>query len=368
MDLFNVNINPKAIELANSVLHSGWLNEGKYVGNLESRLKTIFNFTNPISVNSCTSALHLALLASGVSTGDEVILSPQTFVASGISVLMCGANPVFSDIDPLTGCLDPEKLEEKITDKTKAVIFIYWGGNVPFSLLEISKICKRRGLFLIEDAAHAFGSKIENSYIGSTKNGFNPDFTCFSFQAIKFVTSGDGGILCVHSDSLVEKLKRMKWFGLDKNAPRREEGDRGSLIAELGFKYNMNDLTAAIALGNLENIEERIAQRIKNALFYKKNLCKVEGLNLLEYCSGSCHWIYTILVENRSDFIKKMKSNGIPVSVVDRRIDEHPIFGGLTEGLTGQELFDRSQVSLPVHDNLLQEDLEKIVKLIKGGW
>ena len=92
MDLFNVNINPKAIELANSVLHSGWLNEGKYVGNLESRLKTIFNFTNPISVNSCTSALHLALLASGVSTGDEVILSPQTFVASGISVLMCGAN------------------------------------------------------------------------------------------------------------------------------------------------------------------------------------------------------------------------------------------------------------------------------------
>jgi perosamine synthetase len=302
---------------------------------------------------------------------------------------MCGAKAVFADIDPETGCLDPRKIEEKITDKTKALIFVYWGGNIPSggsddpftcSIIETNAICKKHNISFIEDAAHALGSKFMlRGYRAVTVGGdsvigvngkYMPDFTCFSLQAIKFVTSGDGGILCVHNDEMVNRVKRMKWFGLDKNAPRRPEGDRSCLINELGFKYNMNDLTAAVALGNFSDVTDRITTRYTHTSFYDKNLIDIPGVTLLKRSrlSKPCNWVYTIKVNDRINFINKMKSCGIPVSVLDRRIDEHPIFGGLTEGLTGQEEFDKSQISIPVHEALTQEDLDLIVKSIKEGW
>lgn len=367
MEFFNTHIAPEAITNVELVLKSGWLNEGKYVKEFEEKLAKDWGFANPLTLNSCTSALHLSLLVAGVGPGDEVIIPAQTFIATGTSVLMAGAKPVFADIDPRTGNLNPEGLEQKISRRTKAIIAVHWGG-LPCDMDAIQEVADRHGLEVIEDAAHAFGAKIGDRPIGSISK-----FTCFSFQAIKFLTTGDGGAICTPDQNVYEELKRRKWFGFDKTTlKRRFEGDRECEVDELGFKYHMNDVSAAIGLGNLEDAKERLERRRLNAEYFREYFygLPVPGVTLIEIKPDQQHayWLFTMLVERRADFIQHMKNHNIPVSVVDRRIDAHPIFGGRTEGLIGQEEFDARQISIPVHEALSREDYMHIAHTVAKGW
>ena len=365
MEFFHTHISDNAIHHVNEVLKSTWLNEGIYVKEFEKKLACDFGLSNPLTFNSCTSALHLSLLCAGVKANDEVILPAQTFIATGMAILMIGANPIFADIDPLTGNLDPVKIRDKITDRTKAIIAVHWGG-FPCKMAEIHAIAKEFNLEVIEDAAHAFGASINNIPIGAISK-----FTCFSFQAIKFITTGDGGLVCTTDLDVYEILKRRKWFGFGKdNSVRTEEGDRERTVSELGFKYHMNDVAAAIGLGNLIHAKARLACRHSNANLYKTAFSNVDGITILEPGPSVNHsyWLFTMLVENRKDFIASMKSKSIPVSVIDRRIDVNPIFGGETTGLNGQEMFDKNQISIPVHEALLHEDVDKIINSILQGW
>ncbi len=363
MDFFNTYVSEEAKNNVNDVLNSTWLNEGKFVKRFEEALALDFGLINPLTVNSCTSALHLSLVCSGVSQGDEVILPAQTFIATGLAVLMAGAKPVFADINPKTGNICVNSITEKISDKTKVIIPVHWGGN-PCNMRDIKKIAYENNLKVIEDAAHAFGASIDDKPIGSIS-----DITCFSFQAIKFLTTGDGGLICVKDIYLYDQIKRKKWFGFDKsNLKRKFEGDRDCLISELGFKYHMNDIAAAIGLGNLFGAKERLSKRKAIANIYSNILSKIDGITLLDKHGESSNWLYTILVEKRNDFINKMKSRSIPVSVVDRRIDANPVFGGLTSNLKGQEYFDNHQISIPIHEALSFEDIDLIINSISEGW
>lgn len=363
MDFFNTYVSEEAKINVNEVLNSTWLNEGKFVKKFENALNLDFGLVNPLTVNSCTSALHLSLICSNVTLGDEVILPAQTFIATGLAVLMAGAKPIFADIDPQTGNICKNSIIEKISNKTKAIIPVHWGGN-PCDVKSINEIASENNLTVIEDAAHAFGASIEGKPVGSLS-----DITCFSFQAIKFLTTGDGGLICVKDDALYNQIKRRKWFGFDKsNLTRKFEGDRDCLINELGFKYHMNDIAAAIGLGNLVGAKERLNKRRSIANLYSNALSKIDGVKLLKKNGEPSNWLYTILVENRIEFIKKMKSKNIPVSVVDRRIDVNPIFGGITFNLNGQEYFDEHQISLPIHEALSIEDIDFIIATILEGW
>ena len=365
MDFFITHISDNAKKRVSEVLNSTFISAGKVAEQFENALNKKLGLVNPVTVNSGTSALHLALAVAGIKAGDEVILSPQTFVASGLSILMTGAKPVFADIQYETGNIDPKSIEDKITEKTKAIMPVHWGGY-PCDMDEINEIARKHDLIVIEDAAHAIGATYKGKPVGSIS-----DFTCFSFQAIKHLTTGDGGALCCLNNNHNNDAKNKRWFGIDrKNSKLSILGEREYDIKELGFKYHMNDLAAAIGLANLEDIGMILKRRREIAKIYRDELSNVPGLKLLDYQDDreSSYWLFTILVEHREDFIRKLKVNNIPSSVVHLRIDKNSIFGGITPGLKNQEKFNEKQISIPVHSDLKDDEVKLIVDTIKKGW
>ncbi len=365
MDFFHVHISPRSIELATRVLQSTWVSEGRKVKEFEAALAGRLGLRNPVAVNCGTSALHLALAIAGVGPGDEVILPAQTFVATGLVILMQGATPVFADINPLTGNISPASIAEKITPRTKAIMPVDWGGY-PCDLAEINAIAEQHGLVVIEDAAQALGATYKGRPVGSISR-----FTGFSFQAIKHLTTGDGGGLCCANEADARAAFVRRWFGIDRaNSQPSILGERMYDIEAVGYKYHMNDLAAAVGLGNLEDFPQRLARRQQIGAYYRKQLGDVPGLQLLRLDDDRTHayWLFTILVERREDFIRKLKEHDIPASVVHLRIDHNSVFGELRDDLPGQAEFNERQVSIPVHDELNDEDAGKIVQIIRSGW
>lgn len=365
MDFYVTDISKKAIKLASKTLKSTFISEGDMVRKFEEEFANKTGAFNPVMVNSGTSALHLALALAGVKEGDEVILPAQTFVATGMVVLMQRARPVFADIDYLTGNISVESAEKKISKKTKAIMVVHWGGY-PCDLVEINKLAARHNLVVIEDAAHALGATYHGKVIGSISR-----FTAFSFQAIKHLTTGDGGALCCLNKNDYTKARSLRWFGISREDSRPSIlGERVYNLSEIGFKYHMNDLAASVGLGNLADFRKNLAIRRRIAKYYRKELKDISGLTLLSYSNDreSAYWLFTILVEKRNEFIRRLKGKGIPTSVVHLRIDRNSVFGGLTPGLLGQEKFDQKQISVPIHSQLTDEQVNLIVKNIKKGW
>lgn len=365
MDFFCSYMAPQAIERVTAVLCSGWVSEGKEVKRFEAALRDKLGLENPVAVNSGTAALHLALTIAGVGPGDEVILPAQTFAATGLVVLMRQATPVFADVDPTTGNISPESIAQKVTPRTKAVMPVHWGGY-PCDLDEITAVAAENGLVVIEDAAHALGATYKGRPIGSISS-----LTAFSFQAIKHLTTGDGGVLCCTDPAHVREAVARRWFGIDRHNCRTSAlGARDCNIQLPGYKYHMNDVAAAIGLGNLESFPRRLARRREIAAFYRATLRGVAGLELLRVEPNREHasWLFTILVDRREDFARRLADKGVPTSVVDLRIDRNSVFGGLRDDLPGQAEFDRRQISIPLHDRLSDEDVAKVVSTILAGW
>ena len=361
ISLFDTYISPNALANVESVLYNRWLNEGKWVELFEQKLESI-GLSYPTTVNSGTSALHLSLENIGIQSDDEVILSPQTFIATGTSILQAGGIPIFADIDPNTGNITSKTIRNVLSEKTKAIIVVHWGG-LPADLDPIHQLGKEVGVPIIEDAAHALGATYKDTPIGSIS-----DYTCFSFQSIKFVTTGDGGCIASTNPDIYHSLQKKRWFGIDrKNMLRNPEGDKACVANELGFKYHMNNIAAAIGCANIDNIQERLIKRRCYAKQYK-DAFKFDGIELLnpQYECDPSYWIFTMKVDRRLDFIKKLSNKGIMASVVDRRIDNNPIFKKTY--LPNQEIFDEKQVSIPIHDSLTNEEVDYIIDAIKTGW
>ncbi len=365
MNFHYTHISKKTIKYIDKVLQSGFINEGLYVKKFENKLSNKLKLINPVAVNSCTSALHLALSILDINNNDEVILSPQTFIATGLVILMQKAKPVFVDIQKETGNIDPSSIKHSITKKTKAIMVVHWGGY-PSDLDEINEIGKEYNIPIIEDAAHALGSVYKGKMIGNISR-----FTAFSFQSIKHLTTGDGGALCCLNNVDYLLAKKLRWFGIDRiNSKPSYLGERIYNIDKLGFKYHMNNIDAAIGLSNIIDINKIIKRHIEISKMYNNGLSNIKGLNLMHYKNDrqSSYWLYPILVENRKDFIFKLKSYKIPTSVVHQRIDRNSIFGTLTKNLINQEYFDEHQICLPIHYGLSDKDIKKIIKIINDGW
>jgi len=365
MNFFYTHISKKAHARVKEVLTTSFISAGKLSDEFENELAAKLGMVNPICLNSGTSALHLGLEVAGIGCDDEVILPPQTFIASGLSILMAGAKPVFADIQYETGNIDPKSIEKKITEKTKAIMPVHWAGY-PCDMDEISKIAKIHNLIVIEDAAHALGAVYKEKSIGSVS-----DYTCFSFQAIKHLTTGDGGALCCLNKEKYIEAKNRSWFGIDReNSKPSILGEREYELTTLGFKFHLNDYAAALGIANLEDISYILGRRREIAEIYRSELINIPGLRLLDYQNDreSAYWLFTILVENRIEFIKKLLSRKIPSSVVHLGIDKYSIFGGHNPGLLNQVKFDEHQVSIPVHSDLSDEDVDLIIHTIKEGW
>lgn len=365
MDFYSAHISRKAIELAVKTLRSTQVSEGRQVVKFEEELTRRIGLDNAVAVNSGTAALHLALAVSGIGEGDEVILPAQTFVATGMVILMQRAKPVFADIDWRTGNISVDSIQKKITKRTRAIMVVHWGGYA-CDLEEINQLAKKHQLAVIEDAAQALGATYKGKPIGAISR-----FCAFSFQAIKHLTTGDGGALCCLNKNDYLHARSLRWFGISREKSKPSIlGERVYDLPEIGFKYHMNDLAASVGLGNLADFKKNLAIRRKIAKYYRNGLKNVPGLTLLDYKDDreSAYWLFTVLVERREDFIRKLKEKGIPTSVVHLRIDRNSVFGGKTAGLVGQERFDEQQISIPIHSKLSSSQIELIISTIKRGW
>ncbi|MFD2720968.1 DegT/DnrJ/EryC1/StrS family aminotransferase [Hymenobacter monticola] len=365
ISMFATFVHPTASQRVGAVLASGFLSEGKLVKDFEAQLAAELGMVHPTALNSGTSALHLALEVAGVGTGDEVIMAPQTFVASATTVIQAGARPVFADIEYNTGNLDPADVEHRITPRTKAIMAVHWAGY-PCDMAAIQAIADRHRLVVIEDAAHALGASYQGRAIGSLS-----DYTCFSFQAIKHLTTGDGGALCARDPEKARAVRRRRWFGIDREATAvSEEGERDYDLVEAGYKYHLSDYAAALGLANLEGLGQRLATRRVWAQRYRAELQQVPGLTHFEPRADreSAHWLFGFHVENRLGFVRALKARGIAASVVHRGIDRNTLFGGLRSDLYQQRRFDETQIHIPMHDALTDEQVGYVIDAIRQGW
>lgn len=363
--LFTTFVHPSAQQRVASVLASTFLSEGKLVKEFEARLCADLGMVHPAALNSGTSALHLALEVAGVGAGDEVILAPQTFIASAITIVQVGAKPVFADIQYETGNIDPADIEHRITPRTKAIMAVHWGGY-PCDMAEIQAIADRHNLVVIEDAAHSPGATYQGRAIGSIS-----DYTCFSFQAIKHLTTGDGGALCTRDPEKAREVFRRRWFGIDRaNSPVSEIGEREYDLTDIGHKYHLSDFAAALGLANLEGFAERMTRRRALVQQYREGLQNIPGLThfVQKADRESADWLFGFHVENRLKFIRSLKAQGIAASVVHDGIDHNTLFGGKRLDLIHQRRFDETQIHIPLHDDLTSEQVAYIVNAIRQGW
>ena len=276
-------------------------------------------------------------------------------------VLYEKAKLVFADIQKDTGNICPISIKSKITSRTKAIIVVHWGGY-PCDMSEIKKIALNKKILIIEDAAHALGAYYKNKPIGVIS-----DFTCFSFQAIKHLTTGDGGMLICKSNKNHKLAQKLKWFGINRKSKYYHLGERKFQLNQLGYKYHMNDIAATIGLENIKTLKSKLKYLNNLDKYYRKNLLNVKAITLLknEKEKKSSNWLFTILIKKRNNFFNVMKKYKVPVSVVHRRIDRYKLFGGINKDLKNQNYFDKHQICLPLNDKLRIKDLDYIINVIK---
>jgi len=355
--LFKVHMPGSVLEPLKEVLLSGYIGQGPKVEEFERQLAKWVGNPNCLTLNSGTSALHLAMRLAGVERGTEVIASPMTCNASNEPILERGADIVWADINPWDGNIDPLDVERKITPKTKAILAVHWGGY-PCDLDVLGRIAKKYGVALIEDAAHAFGATYKGRPVGT-----HSSFACFSFQAIKVLTTVDGGLLVCPSVDDYRRGKLLRWYGIDRETPKKDmrvEED----IKEYGYKFHMNDVNAVIGLEQLKYVENLLYRQRGNAAFYNERFQDLRRVKRLVYQSdrlSSC-WLYTIRVDDRESFQDWMRARDIMVSQVHVRNDVHTAFKTFRKVLPGVDEFAIRQVSIPVGWWVTDEDREKIAK------
>ncbi|CAL2082929.1 DegT/DnrJ/EryC1/StrS family aminotransferase [Tenacibaculum sp. 190524A05c] len=347
------------LEKLGEVLYSGYIAQGSYVDEFEKEFGKFNGSKNNLSVNSGSSALHIALILAGVEPGDEVISTAITAEPTNTVISQTGAKIVWADIDLKTGNLCPDSVEAKITNKTKAIMVVDYAGT-PVNVERFLEIEKKYNVSVIQDSAHALGATYNGQKLG---NHFK--YTTFSFQAIKHMTTVDGGMICIKNDEEFERAKLIRWFGIKKGISRLEND-----IKVQGYKYHMNNVNAAVGLCQLEQIEGVIDKYIANGKYFDQELKNIEGIELMEYYPGSqpSYWLYTMKVQEREKFIKHLSDNGIMASELHKRNDTHSIFSESKVKLPNVDKFEEEWVHIPCGWWVEEKDRKHIVDIIKKGW
>lgn len=349
-------IGEEEIENVVEVLKSGMIAQGPKVMEFEEKFANWIGAKYGIATNSGTSALHVALLACGIGEGDEVITTPFTFIASGNAIVYTGATPVFADIDLDTYTIDPDSIENLITDKTKAILPVQLYGQAA-DMDKIREIAEKHDLKIIEDAAQAHGAEYNGEKVGTLG-----DMACFSFYPTKNMTTSEGGMITTNDEELAKKAQMFRAHG----ASERYHHD------EIGYNFRMTDIAAAIGLAQLNVIDEFNNKRISNANYLNEQLKDVEGIVTPKSPDNYKHVYhqYTILVEkgNRDDWVEFLTNKGIGTGIhYPIPLYNQPIYKKL--GIEGDcplaEKAADNVISLPVHPSLTKEDLDLVVDAVK---
>ena len=361
---------PHVSELAKSAvmetLDSRWIGQGPKVKLFEEEFSNKFGSNSPaIAVGSGTDALHLSYMLADLRPGDEVIAPVFTCTATNIPFLYMGVKINFADINPETMNIDVNHVRQLMNQKVKAIICVHYGG-LPCDMDELQLIADEWGIPIIEDAAHAVGAKYKGVDVGSIS-----DFTMFSFQAIKHITTGDGGMLIIKNKDLVDKAERIRWFGIDRKS--KQAGIWENDITEVGYKYQMTDIAAAMGIASLSEFDEQSKLRKELYKTYETELTNCDRLIVVGGgFSDRVHaaWLFTVLVEDRYKMKKKLRDNGIESNQVHFRNDRYSIFKEFTDGkvFPNMDKVEDNYLVLPLHTKMTLEDVKRVCKVIKLGW
>jgi dTDP-4-amino-4,6-dideoxygalactose transaminase len=354
--LFKVKMSSYASNDVSNVLASGFIGQGPVVEKFEDALQHELNSkTRPVTVNSCTSAIDLALELIGVGAGDEVISSPQTCFASNIHIIHRNARIRWADIDPITGLMDPVSVKKLITKKTKAIVAVNWAGKFCDY-----KALKSFSIPVIEDAAHTwdvFGIKEPSLVRG--------DYICYSFQAIKFLTSGDGGILVCPPEKEAD-ARILRWYGLDRT--KNESFRCTQNITQVGFKYHMNDINASIGLANIDEAYLSVIASRGNSYKFIKNINN-PLLTLPEWDETHSYWLFSMHAKPglKDNFTAYLAEKGIASSPVHFRNDQYDTTMHFQEGeLPGVDSFTDTQICIPNGWWLTIDDVAYIIDTLNS--
>jgi len=355
LNLFKVFTSKSCSDAVNKVLESGFIGQGPKVDLFESLIQSHFN-TNKriITLNSCTAALDLAYELIGVNEGDTVISTPMTCVATNTPLYNRKANIIWADVDPITGLIDPNDIAKKINSNVKAIVCVDWCGN-PCDYDALRKF----GIPIVEDAAHAINTQYNGTHIANSGG----DYVCWSFQAIKHLTCGDGGALVVPKDK-VENAVKMRWYGFDRTLSSSFRCAQD--ITTYGNKYHMNDIAATIGIENLKYTNSLVQKSIFNSKKYSDNINN-KKVNVIPFDNRSSYWIYTTLVDDKESFIKYMTENNIEVSPVHNRNDNYTIFKKFKTELPNLDTFFSKQIAIPNGWWLTEKEIDYIIKTI-NNW
>lgn len=355
---------PKAAkEAARKTLDTRWIGQGPKVEEFESIwTRKISHPHKALAVGSGTDALHLAYILAGIKKGDEVVTPVFTCTATTTPILYQGAKPVFADIKSDNLNVDTDSIRARMTKKTKAIVVVHYGG-LPCDMDEVQKIANKWHVPVIEDAAQAHGAKYKGKFIGSIS-----DFTCFSFQAIKIITTCDGGMLTIKDPLLEDKAKRIRWFGIDRNAKLQDKWKND--ITEIGYKYQMTDVSAVMGIEAMKILPSTLSKYRNLFETYRQGLKNIPGITFIgddKDHRSSC-WLCTVLVERREGFRKMLAEKGIESNPTHYRNDMYTVFGGRVKNCPNMDSLENKYLVLPMHMMTTDEDINYICDIIKKGW
>ena len=360
--LFYPHIPKNSLKSLEKTLATRWIGQGPMVDRFEKKLSKDFaNNLSVISTGSGTDALHLAYLLANIKKDDEVIVPVFTCTATNIPLLYIGAKIKFADLDKKTMNISVKSVRRLITKKTKAIICVHYGG-LPCDLKELQELASKFKIPLIEDAAHALGAEYNNKKIGSVS-----DFTIFSFQAIKHITTGDGGALCIKNNKLLEKAKRLRWFGIDRK--KKQLGIWENDIKEIGYKYQLSDLGATLGYESLLEFKKILKHRRDIYQIYldelqknKNIICVHEESKIKKHAA----WFFTILTDQKDFLQKKLRSRGIETNQVHFRNDKYSIFKQFVKNSSfpNMDYIEDKYLVLPVHTKMSLKDAVRVAKEI----
>lgn len=362
-------INEDDVKEVVNALKSDFLTTGPRIKEFEDKFAGHIGVRYAVAVVNGTAALHLACLASGLKQGDELITSPMTFAASANCALYCGARPVFIDIDE-QALINVEKIEEKITEKTKVIIPVHYTG-LPCDMGKIKEIADKHGLVVIEDACHALGAKYRDSKVGDCKYS---DMTVFSFHPVKQITTGEGGIITTSSKELYEKLLLLRNHGITKDPEDYINENQGGWYNEMqtiGYNYRITDLQCALGISQLKKLSWFIEKRRKIAKRYISAFKDNKNIEFIKENEGqfNSYHLFVIKVKERLKLFNYLKERGVCCQVHYIPVYLHPYYQrlGYEKGLCkNAEEFYSGIMSLPMYPGLNEEEQEKVIKLING--
>ena len=360
--LFHPYVSKNSLKNVKKVLSGRWIGQGPLVDKFEVKFKSMFAKKNHcLATGSGTDALHLSYILAGLKKGDEVIAPLFTCTATNIPFLYMGIKIKFADIEPSTMNISVESVKRLISKKTKAVICMHYGG-LPCDLDELKKLCNKFKIPLIEDAAHALGATYKGKPIGSIS-----DFTMFSFQAIKHITTADGGMLCIKDKKLIKKAKRIRWFGIDREKKQKATWEND--IFEVGYKYQMTDLGASIGLEGLNEFRKVLSHRQKIFNIYLDKLSKNKNILCVHKDDKKrthAAWLFTIITNKKDLLQKKLREKRIETNQVHFRNDKYSIFKNFVKGkkFPNMDFAEDKYLAIPVHHKVSIQKAKYIADLI----